>query len=82
MGENIHFGKGDRRRQEKESTETLREKCPCLEFFWSVFSPIRTEYGEILRISQYSVGMRENTDQKNFEYGHFSRSDKYHKKRR
>ena len=27
---------------------------------------------EILRISQYSVRMWENTDQKNSEYGHFS----------
>ena len=25
----------------------LHEKCPYLEFFWSVFSHIRTEYGEI-----------------------------------
>ena len=33
-------------------------------FFWSVFSRIRTEYEEILRISPYSVRMRENTDQK------------------
>ena len=33
-------------------------------FFWSVFSRIRTEYGEMLRISLYSVRMRENTDQK------------------
>ena len=33
-------------------------------FLWSVFSHIRTEYGEILRISPYSVRMRENTDQK------------------
>ena len=35
-----------------------------LSFFWSVFSSIRTEYGEILRISPYLVGMRENKDQK------------------
>ena len=43
----------------------LREKCPNTEFFfWSVFSRIRTEYGDILRISPYSVRMRENTDQK------------------
>ena len=28
---------------------TLREKCPNTEFFWSVFSCIWTEYGEILR---------------------------------
>ena len=30
---------------------TLREKCPNAEFFWSVFSRIRNEFGEILRIS-------------------------------
>ena len=41
----------------------LREKCLYSEFFWSVFSCIL-----------YSVQMRENTDQKNSEYGHFSRS--------
>ena len=38
--------------------DALREKCPYSEFFWSVFSRIRTEYGEILRISPYSVRMR------------------------
>ena len=32
-------------------------------FFWSVSSRIWTEYGEIRRISPYSVRMRENTDQ-------------------
>ena len=26
---------------------TLREKCPYSEFFWSIFSHIRTEYGKI-----------------------------------
>ena len=51
---------------------TLREKCPYSEFFWSVFSHICTEYGEILRVSPYSVRIRENTDQKNSQYGHFS----------
>ena len=51
---------------------TRREKCPYSEFFWPAFSRIRIEYGEILRISPYSVWMRENTDQKNSEYGHFS----------
>ena len=43
---------------------TLRKKCPYSELFWSAripkFSRIRTEYGEILRISPYSVIMREN----------------------
>ena len=43
----------------------LRKKCPYSELFWSVFSRIRTEYGEILCISPYSVRMRENTDQNN-----------------
>ena len=33
-------------------------------FSGAYFFRIRTEYGKILRISQYSVRMRENTDQK------------------
>ena len=45
--------------------------CPYSEFYWSAFSRIWTEYEEILRISPYSVRMRENTEQKNSEYGHF-----------
>ena len=42
--------------------------------FWSVFSFIRTKYGDILIISPYAVQMHENKGQKNSEYGHFSRS--------
>ena len=53
---------------------SLREKWWYSEFFWSVFSRTRTEYEQIVRISPYSVEMQENTDQKNSEYGHFSRS--------
>ena len=53
---------------------TLYKKCPYSELFWFLFSHIRTEYGEIPSISLYSVQMRENTDQNNSEYGHFSRS--------
>ena len=53
---------------------TLRENFPYSELFWAVFSRIRTEYGEMLRISLYSVRMLENTDQNNSEYGHFLRS--------
>ena len=53
---------------------TLLKKCPHSEFFWSVFSHLRTVYGETLCISPYSAWMRENTDQKNSEYGHFSHS--------
>ena len=52
----------------QQKNKTLREKCPYLEIFWSIFSRIRT----VSRISQYSVWMQENTDQKNSEYGHFS----------
>ena len=33
-------------------------------FFWSVFSRIRTEYRDFLRICPHLVRMRENTDQK------------------
>ena len=33
-------------------------------FFWSVFSCFRTEYGDLLRKSPYSVRTQENTDQK------------------
>ena len=33
-------------------------------FFWSAFSRIRTEYGEIRSISPYLFPKRENTDQK------------------
>ena len=56
------------------ATLTLREKCPYLELFCFVFTRIRTEYGQIQSISLYSVRMRENVDQTNSEYGHFSRS--------
>ena len=49
----------------------LRGMCPYLEFLWSAFSRIRTEYWEIRSISPNSVRMRENADQKNFEYEHF-----------
>ena len=53
---------------------TLRKKCLYSDLFWSTFSRIRTEYGEILCISPYSVRMGENADQINSEYRHFSRS--------
>ena len=33
-------------------------------YFWSVFSCIRTEYGDLFRKSLYSVRIQENTDQK------------------
>ena len=38
------------------------------------FPAFWTEYGEIQSIFPYSVRIRENTDQNNSEYGHFSHS--------
>ena len=35
----------------------MREKCPYLEFFWFVFSRIRTKYGEIRIMERYSVSL-------------------------
>ena len=43
-------------------------------FFWSVLSRICTQYGEILRISPYSVRIRESMDQKTPLFRHVSRS--------
>ena len=63
--------------ENKKLPLALREKCPYSEIFWFVFSWILTEYGEIHRISPYSVRIQENTNQKNSEYGHFSRSVNY-----
>ena len=58
----------------QKSIMSLRKICPYSELFWSVFSRIWTEYGEILRISPYSVRMRENADYNKSEYGHLSRN--------
>ena len=40
------------------------KRVPTRSFFWSVFSCIRTEYGDKLRKSPHSVRIQENTDQK------------------
>ena len=53
---------------------SLRKRYLYLELFWSVFSRIRTECGEIWSISPYLVQMQKNEDQNNSEYIHFSRS--------
>ena len=53
--------------------QSLREKYPYAEFFWSIFSCIWTEFLDLFIL--YSVQVRENTDQKNSVYGHFSSSD-------
>ena len=57
----------------EQRNRTLREKCPYLELFWSVFFRIRTEYGEVLRIFPYSIQMWKNKGRHNSEYGHFLR---------
>ena len=44
---------------------TLREKCPYLVIFWSVFLGICIEYDDLQSKSLYSVRMQENVDQKN-----------------
>ena len=49
----------------------LLEQYPYSKFFWSVFSRIWTEYGEIR--TPYSLRIRENAEQKDSECGHFSR---------
>ena len=52
----------------------MRKNCPHLDLFWSAFSHMQTEYGDILHISSSSVQMRENGGQKNFKYRDFLRS--------
>ena len=54
----------------------MRKNFAYLEYFWSVLYRIRIEYGYLLSKSQCSVRMRENTDQKISENGHFSRSER------
>ena len=49
--------------------------------FWSVFSRIWTEHGDLWSKSLYSVRIRENTDQKNSKYGHFSCSEAFYASR-
>ena len=55
--------------------QTLRENRLYSELFWSVFSYIWTEFGDIRSISPYSVRVLENTDQKNSKYRLFLRSE-------
>ena len=75
------FKKKKKKKKKKKhpyhQNKILCEKCPYSEFFWSVFSRIRTGYGEIM--SSYSVRMQENTDQENSKYGHFSRCKSHEK---
>ena len=45
----------------RNTKTSLPEKCPYSELFWSVFSRIRTEYGDLLCKPPYSVQMQEKT---------------------
>ena len=58
-----------------QGMDIQRKMCPHSELFWSTFSRIRTQYGEIWSIFPYSVQIRTNAGQNNSEYGHFLRSD-------
>ena len=43
--------------------KTLREKCPYSELFWSVFSRIRPEYGEIqFKCGKMQTKITQNAD--------------------
>ena len=64
--------------KKKEVTST--SPTAYLKLFLSAFSRIRTECGEIRRVSPYSVQMRENADQNNSEYGQVLRSDHHSNK--
>ena len=56
--------------------ETLCEKCPYWDFFWSVFFHIQTLFTQYLYVCSPNA---ENMNQKNFEHGHFSRSESHSK---
>ena len=72
-GLNIHMG--DTIFEVLQFPKSLRKKCPHSEFFWSGFSPILTEYVDLHCKYSYSVQIRENTDQKNLNYGPFLHSE-------
>ena len=57
-----------------EATLKLREKYSNTQFFWSVFSSIRTKYADLRRKCPYLVQILENTDHKISVFGHFSDS--------
>ena len=52
-----------------------REKCPYSEFFWSVFSRIRTDYGEIQYLSVFTPNAGKYGPEKPRIRLHFSRSE-------
>ena len=65
------------------STDETQEDGHCVKsvqiwcFFWSVFSCILTEYGDLRSKYPYSVQIQENPDQKNSVFEHFSSSGSF-----
>ena len=59
----------------EKGEHSLLKKCLYSEFFWSIFSHIRTEYGDIFCKSPCSVQMRGNMDRKISEHSHVLLSD-------
>ena len=54
------------------------KKWPNMEFFWSAFFRIRTEYGDLLSkflLHKFSLNAGKNGLQKNSVFGHFLRID-------
>ena len=61
--------------RESDFSDNHYVKVSVFRVFWSAFSRIRTEYGDLLCKSPYSVQMWENRDQKHSKYKHFLRSE-------
>ena len=65
---------------EKKSNSSTYSNDHCVKsvqirnYFWSLFSCTRTEYGDLRSRSLYSVRIQENADQKYSVFGHFLRS--------
>ena len=52
-------------------TVTVREKSPNTVIFWFIFSCIRSEYGDLLCKSLYSIRIQEMRIRENSVFGHF-----------
>ena len=66
---------GNKKQSKKHWKKTHYAKIvQILSIIWSIFSCIRTKYGDLRSKSAYSTLIQENTDQKNSVFGHFSHS--------
>ena len=66
--QNSVFGHFSLRMFAKRRNYTLPIKWSYSELFWSAFSRIPAEYGEIRCVSPYSVWLQENADQNHLKY--------------